>query len=196
MVRRVFRFLVLTTAVVCVAVPTRAHAEGYVSPWAGVNFSSSTGNQGKQAYGVNAGFMGAGIIGGEFSLGWAPDFLRLDPVKNREIDAMGNLIVGIPFGGTHGAGVRPFVTGGLGAIHTSIGALSNLNRGDISTTDFGYNLGVGVMGYFATHVGVRGDVRYFRTINSSDNISVSEGLGNFGQGAFHFWRATLGVVIK
>jgi hypothetical protein len=194
--RRVLKALVLTAAVAGVVAPAQARAEGFVSPWAGVNFSGSSDSQGKQAYGVNAGFMGGGIIGVEFSFGWAPNFLELKPVKNREIDAMGNLIVGIPIGGTHGAGLRPFVTGGLGAIHTSIGALSSLNDSDIKNTDFGYNLGAGVMGYFATHIGVRGDVRYLRTINSDNDIDASSGLDNFGQGSFHFWRATFGVVIK
>jgi opacity protein-like surface antigen len=194
--RRVLKALMLTAAVACVAAPAQAGAEGFVSPWAGVNFSGSSGSQGKQAYGVNAGFMGGGVIGAEFSFGWAPNFLELKPVKNRQIDAMANLIVGIPIGGTHGAGLRPFVTGGLGAIHTSIGAISDLRAGDITNTDFGYNLGAGVMGYFATHIGVRADVRYLRTINSNDDIDVSNGLDNFGQGSFHFWRATFGVVIK
>ena len=73
--RRVFKALLLTAAVACVGAPAQARAEGFVSPWAGVNFSGSEGFEGKQAYGVNAGFMGAGIIGLEASFGWAPNFL-------------------------------------------------------------------------------------------------------------------------
>jgi opacity protein-like surface antigen len=193
--RRVLKALVLTAAVACVGAPAQARAEGYVSPWAGVNFSGSDGLEGKQAYGVNAGFMGAGIIGAEFSFGWSPNFLDESDLKNREIDAMGNVIVGIPIGGTHGAGIRPFATAGLGAIHTSIGDLPG-GLDDFKNTDFGYNLGAGVMGYFATHIGVRADLRYYRTINSDDNLDFGDGLDNFGQGSFHFWRATFGIVIK
>jgi hypothetical protein len=189
--RRVLKALVLTAAVAAVCAPAQARAEGFVSPWAGVNFSGAPSDMRKQAYGVNVGFMGAGIIGFEGAFGWAPDYFgNLTDIKNRELDVMGNLIVGIPIGGTHGAGVRPFVTGGLGAINT------HFDVADGSNTDFGYNLGAGVMGYFATHVGVRADVRYVRTINSDDNVDPSDGLDNFSNGSFHFWRATFGIVIK
>ena len=33
---------------------------------------------------------------------------------------MGNLIVGVPVGGTHGSGIRPYVTAGLG-LHSHAG---------------------------------------------------------------------------
>jgi opacity protein-like surface antigen len=190
--RRVLKALVLTAAVAGVCAPAQARAEGFVSPWAGVNFSGSdaSGQEGKQAYGINAGYMGAGIIGFEASVGWAPNFFgEADDFKNHELDYMGNLIVGIPIGGTRGAGIRPFVTGGLGGITTKI----EVPGSDFKNTDFGYNLGAGVMGYFATHIGVRADVRYLRTINSDDDI---DGLDDFGNGNFHFWRATFGIVIK
>src|SRR5919112_3454607 len=111
--RRVLKALVLTAAVACVGAPAQARAEGYISPWAGVNFSGSdaSGQEGKQAYGFNAGYMTAGIIGFEGSMGWAPNFFgESDGFSNRELDFMGNLIIGIPVGGTRGAGIRPFVT--------------------------------------------------------------------------------------
>jgi len=187
--RRVLKALVMTVVVAGVAAASPAHAEGFVSPWAGVNFSGSGGQEGKQAYGINAGYMGAGIIGFEGAFGWAPDLFGED-VENHEFDYMGNLIVGIPIGGTHGAGIRPFVTGGLGGITTHF----DVPTGD--NTHFGYNLGAGIMGYFATHIGVRADVRYLRTINADEIIDVGNGLGNFDLGGFHFWRATFGVVIK
>jgi hypothetical protein len=189
--RRVFKALLLTAAVACVGAPAQARAEGFVSPWAGVNFSGSEGFEGKQAYGVNAGFMGAGIIGLEASFGWAPNFLDDPDFDNGEFDAMANIIVGIPIGGTHGAGLRPFVTGGLGAIHTSVGDV--LGLGDRSNTDFGYNLGAGIMGYFATHFGLRADVRYLRT---ASDVNFSNGLDVLTEGSFHFWRTTFGIVIK
>ena len=54
-----------------------------------------------------------------------------------------------------------------------------------SSNQFGYNLGAGAMGYFADHIGVRGDVRYVRTVNGD----VINGLD---LGAFHFWRVSAG----
>lgn len=189
--RRVFKTLVLTAAVVFVGAPTQVRAEGYVSPWAGVNFSGTGGQEGKQAYGLNAGFMGAGIIGFEGSFGWAPNFFGESDLSNREIDGMGNLIIGIPIGGTSGAGIRPFVTGGLGVIHTQIETPDD----DFSSNDFGFNLGAGLMGYFTDHIGVRVDVKYLRTVNSDDDIDIDFD-DDFDLGGFHFWRATFGIVIR
>jgi hypothetical protein len=134
--------------------------------------------------------MGAGIIGGEVSFGYAPDFFG-ESVENHELDFMGNLIIGIPVGGTSGPGIRPYVTGGLGIIQTSI-ETGLPDVGDNS--DFGYNLGAGVMGYFADHFGLRGDLRYFRTLNSED--LDAPGVPDIDLGSFHFWRASIGIVIR
>jgi len=48
------------------------------------------------------------------------------------------------------------------------------------------------MGYFSDHVGLRGDIRYLRNI---ENNSTSTSL-DFDPGSFHFWRASIGVVIR
>src|SRR6185295_7917619 len=110
------KFCVLA-AVIAMAAPTSARAEGYVSPWAGVQFGSEVAN-GRGGFGVNAGGMGAGIIGGEVGFGYNPSFFgsKTEFGDNTVFDLMGNVIIGIPVGGTHGGGFRPFVTGGLGLI--------------------------------------------------------------------------------
>ena len=116
--KRVAKFCVLA-AVIAVGAPTSARAEGYVSPWAGVQFGSDVDN-GRGGFGVNAGGMGAGIIGGEVGFGFSPSFFgsKNEFGNNTVLDLMGNVIVGIPVGGTRGGGFRPFVTGGLGLIRT------------------------------------------------------------------------------
>lgn len=188
--KRVAKFCVLA-AVLAVGVPASARAEGYVSPWAGVQFGSGSNvNNGRGGFGVNAGAMGAGIIGGEASFGYSPSFFGTenDFGSNTVIDLMGNLIIGIPIGGTHGGGFRPFVTGGLGLIRTQIdgGTVFKVSN---SSNHFGYNLGAGAMGFFNDHVGVRGDIRYLRTVNGD----LVDGLD---LGGFHFWRLSAGVVIR
>ena len=187
--RRVLKALVLTGVVATLWAPAQARAEGYVSPFAGVVFGNDSIDS-KPAWGVNAGFMGAGIIGAEVDFGYAPDVFT-DAVSNHLLDFMGNIIVGIPVGGTSGPGVRPFVTGGLGLIQVKIDP-GVTSVGEYKTNDFGFNLGAGVMGYFSNHVGLRGDVRYFRTINN-DNSGNSV---DFSLGGFDFWRASIGLVIR
>ena len=54
-----------------------------------------------------------------------------------------------------------------------------------------FNLGAGAMRFFNAHVGLRGDVRYFRTINNNDSS-----IDNLDLGSFDFWRASVGVVLR
>jgi len=81
--------------------------------------------------------MGAGIAGGELDFGYSPSFFgtQNDFGHNTVIDLMANVIVGVPIGGTHGVGVRPFVTGGLGLIRTQIdgGTLAKCHRRTINS---------------------------------------------------------------
>ena len=118
--RRVMYVMLAAAAAVALSA-TPAHADGFVSPWAGVHFGSDVDN-GRGAFGVNAGYMGAGIIGGELDFGYSPSFFgtQNDFGHNTVIDVMGNLIVGVPIGGTHGAGFRPFVAGGVGLVRTQM----------------------------------------------------------------------------
>jgi hypothetical protein len=180
----------LLVALACIPA-TQARADGYISPWAGVNFGSdSTIKNGRGAFGVNAGAMGGGTVGGELSFGYSPSFFGTsdDFGNNTVVDLMANVIVGIPFGGQHGAGFRPFVTAGVGLIRTQIdgGTVFDVAA---SNNDFGWNAGVGAMGYINNHVGLRADLKYLRNFNG-DTISTLD------LGSLHYWRAAVGVVLR
>jgi len=105
---------------------------------------------------------------------------------------MGNLIVGIPVGGTRGAGLRPYVAGGVGLIRT--GFARRLDDDGPTTNDVGFNLGGGVMGFFSDHFGLRGDLRYLRNIRS--DFTDADFNPDFDLGDLDFWRATVGIVIR
>jgi hypothetical protein len=182
--RRATKTVLTLAAAALLLVPAQARADGFVAPWAGTNFGSDI-DEGRAAVGVTAGAMGAGIVGAEFDFGYSPSFFGTenDFGNNSVITAMGNLVVGIPFGGTSGKGFRPYVSGGAGLLRTQIDG-GDLNP-ESSTNHVGWNAGAGVMGYFNQHVGLRGDVRYLR--DAHDN-------GDAGQ--LHFWRLGLGVVIR
>ena len=49
------------------------------------------------------------------------------------------------------------------------------------------------MGFFSNHIGLRGDLRYFRTVNNESTFD--NGL-NIDLGGFDFWRGSFGVVIR
>ena len=188
--RRVIKSLVLSAAVAVAMAPAAARAEGYVSPWAGINFGADV-EDGRGAFGVNAGAMGGGIFGAEASFGYSPSFFGTENEfgNNTVIDLMGNLIVGIPIGGQSGAGFRPYVTGGIGMIRTQIdgGTLLDVS---IADNDLGWNVGAGVMGFFNDHFGLRGDLRYLSNFSdtSLDDLDFD--------GTFNYWRASVGVVIR
>jgi hypothetical protein len=193
--RRPVKVLILTAALAVIYAPAPAYAEGYVSPWVSANAGTRFGDfdNGRAGFGVNAGGMGDGIIGGELDFGFSPSYFGTKSVfgNNSVIDLMGNVIVGVPVGGTRGAGVRPFVTGGLGLIRTQVDGLDNINA---SNNMAGWNLGAGVMGYFNDHVGLRGDVKYLR---SFEDTNTGINIIDFNQaGQFHFWRAAVGVVLR
>lgn len=181
--RRVLKSVLFLAAVALVWAPVQARADGYVSPWGGVNFGSDI-NNGRAAVGVNAGYMGAGILGGEIAFGYSPRFFgsKSDFGNNSVIDLMANIVLGAPIGGTHGAGLRPYVSGGVGLIRTQVDHGNGIDLSPIgSNNDFGWNAGVGVTGYMAQHFGLRGDVRYFKDTDTFD---------------FHYWRVSAGIVLR
>src|SRR2546428_14183221 len=98
--RRVMKALIMTAVAAAISAPAIARAEGYVSPWAGVQFGSDVQN-GRGSFGVHAGGMGAGIIGGGVGVGLRP---RLFGTENRfwnktVVDGMGHVLGGAASGG-------------------------------------------------------------------------------------------------
>ena len=175
-----------------IAVPAPARADGYVTPWIGLSVSDITDN-GHTAFGVTTGYMGAGVFGFEADVGYSPDLSGPSSLfrSDTSITAMGDFILGIPIGGTHGAGVRPFVTGGLGVVrmHSEVGDLVEVSR---TANTLNYNLGFGMMGFFSHHFGLRGDVRYFRTLEDTDRFSGFD----LEPARLRYWRVTSGVTFR
>ena len=205
--KRGMKTLIVTGAMALVFAPMQARADGFVSPWVGSAFGSGDGvrngvsdteiKNGQTTFGITAGGMGAGIIGGEVDFGYSPSFFGDKTLfgNNTVIDLMANLIVGVPVGGQHGAGIRPYVTGGLGLLRTQIdgGTLGNIQS---SNNGLGWNVGAGVMGYFADHIGLRGDLRYLRGFSDHDlGFGLTTTPGDNLE-TVRFWRASIGVVFR
>jgi opacity protein-like surface antigen len=196
--RRGIKNGLLSGAVALVLAPIQARADGFVVPWVGTAFGTNISN-GRTTFGVDAGGMGAGIIGGEVDFGYNPSFFgnTSDFGHNTVINLMGNIIVGIPVGGQRGPGIRPYAVGGIGLVRTQVDGGTLLK---VSSSDnmFGWDVGAGLMGYFGDHVGLRGDLRYVRgthdlaTATSSAPFDIIDFNGN----KLHFWRASIGVVFR
>jgi hypothetical protein len=176
-----------------------AHADGFVSPSIGVDFGGNAGdtlrgaadNSNKINYGIAVGWMGAGVVGVEEDFSYAPNFFGSGGTfnKTRVATLMTNIIVGAPIGGQHGGGVRPYASAGVGLINRNIEALLAVNN--FSSSDFGFDLGAGLMGYFADHIGLRADVRYFRNFQNTDANVIGLEAGHFA-----FYRGSIGVLFR
>jgi opacity protein-like surface antigen len=81
--------------------------------------------------------------------------------------------------------VRPFVVEGLGLLRTSVTSTDRFF--DISN-NFGFDVGGGLYIFFNDHVGLRGDARYFRTLQDPEEDNEFD----IAVGSFDFWRATGG----
>lgn len=165
--------------ILSVAAPARADVT--LTPFMGALFSGQLPTK-KASYGVSVAAMGKGILGGEFDFSWAPNFIDKSALHDtvKEANLSGNLIVGIPIGGTHGASFRPYAVGGVGLLRVQEKKSEFLAR--ISSNDFAWDLGGGVLTTFNSNIGVRADFRYFHT-NSAAN-------------QYRFWRGTGGLSFK
>lgn len=195
------RTFISACAVALVLVPSAARADGYFVPFAGANFGGAVGRPLSAAvqdrnvvtFGAGFGTMGAGVFGVELDLGYTSKFYTDTSAvvsRNNLLTVMPALILGVPIGGQKGVGVRPYVVAGAGLIRRDV-EFNNLTS--LSANDLGYTLGGGVMGFMSDHVGIRGDVRYFRNFQV-DEFSLS-GV-NFEQGTFNFGRASVGVILR
>jgi opacity protein-like surface antigen len=180
------------------ALPAPARADWFFTPYIGANFGGDAPDTSVN-FGGSLGYMGAGVIGFEIDFGYAPDFTSGEFVDDfgtvfegdGEVTSfMANLIVGAPIGG-QGAGVRPYASAGAGLLRRRA-SVEDFEDFDVTSNDFGINVGAGVMGFFTDNVGLRGDVRYFRGFGDDEpGDAIDLELGDFD-----FWRASLGVAFR
>lgn len=151
------------------AVPAAARADGLFVPFIGVNFGGSSGHQLSAAidaerlnWGGSLAYMGGGVLGLEADIANSPDFFgKTDLGGSGVLTATGNLLFGIPIGGQHGVGFRPYALVGLGVIRSRVDMFGDALRRD--ENNLAWDFGGGAMFFFGTHVGLRAELRYFRT---------------------------------
>ena len=170
-----------------------ARADVVLTPYVGSLFGGDlSGN--KASYGATAAFMGGGIFGAELGFNWTPEFASSSVAspKVSQASLMGNLIVGIPINNSGEAGhVRPYITGGAGLFRANASE-SAIFGDNISSNDFAVNVGGGIMAFFSDHVGLRADVRYFRTLTDDNPGSRVD----FDLGDLNFWKWDVGAAFK
>ena len=204
------RKLVVTTVlalIVSAATPARASADWLFTPFVGMNWGGSAnfGDVGdlednfekKGNFGASLAYMGAGALGFELDFGWAPNFFEntsgdgdFDFGDSNVTTLMANLTIGAPFGGQSGPGIRPYASGGVGIIKSRVGDAGDLFN--VDSTNWGINLGGGIAGFFTDNIGLRGDLRYFRSLQDTE---ADDG-ANLGLADFRFWRGSVGLTFR
>jgi opacity protein-like surface antigen len=197
--RTSFQRTFLAVLLLAVLLPNEARGDGLIIPQLGVNFGGDSGSELGHAFdakrfnwGASFVFMGGGVFGVEGDFGYSPDFFgKTDLGGSSVFSAMGNLVVGIPFGGQKGFGVRPYALIGAGVIRANGDAFDTLLS--FNENKVAWDSGGGVMIFFATHVGIRADLRYIRTFEAADFLGSSIG-GESGH--LDFARGSLGFILR
>ena len=137
------------------------------------------------------GWMG-GIIGFEGDIGFSPDFFgKTDAGGSSVLTFTGNVLVGIPIGGQDGFGVRPYGLAGVGIVRPEGEAFPTSEV--FGENKVAWDFGGGLFVFFAQHVGVRAEVRYFRTFEAVEFFDIDAA---DEQGDLDFTRGTIGFVMR
>jgi len=171
-----------------------ASAQGFISPFIGYNFGGDAGCpeitncEDKRAdYGVSFGALGS-IVGFEAEFGYTKNFFgETSNQTSNVLTFMGNFMLAPKIGP-----VQPYGLAGLGLIRTSVevGTSNDENQ-------FGWDLGGGLMVFFGEHVGVRGEVRYYKAFQVLDFINrPNPPVLGLSEKKLEFGRAAIGVVFK
>jgi hypothetical protein len=193
-------FTILIAGALFFAAPRPAAADWLFSPYVGAVFGGSArfGEfadttdevERRVTFGGSLAWMGAGIAGVEVDFGFTPNFFEntagpgnFDFGDSNVTTLMGNVIVGAP-------GVRPYGVAGVGLMRTFVDGAGIFR--DVNANDLGINVGAGLGGFFNDHVGLRGDLRYFRSLQDQE---VDDDL-DLGLGDFSFWRGSVGLTFR
>ena len=195
-----FSTRVIAIALVAITLaPVPARADVLFIPFFGVNFGGDSGKEFSEAFdtsqynfGASLTFMGGGVFGFEGDFGFSPDFYgKTDIGGSNAFTATGNLIIGIPFGGQKGFGVRPYGLVGAGLLKSK----SDFGAGfaEIDENNVTWSAGGGVLLFFGTKAGMRFDVRYFRTFDDLEILGLPIAQS---PGKVDFTRGSLGFVLR
>jgi opacity protein-like surface antigen len=196
---RILKPILIFSAVAILLTPAPARADGWIIPFAGVNFAGNSGEalsnaiDAKRAHwGVSLGGMAGGIFGMETDFGYSPDFYGSNDLGGSNVlTLMGNFLVGVPLGGQKGFSVRPYGLFGLGLVRSNVETISDVST--LQENSFGWDFGGGVMIFFSDHIGFRGDLRYFRTFGDVElgDLDITS-----RDDAVHFARGSAGLILR
>jgi len=170
-----------------------AEAQGFISPSIGYNFAGSAGcrtatdcRDKNWNWGGSLGALGS-VVGFEAELIYAGEFTGDSPIQASSVTTlMANFMLAPRI-----SIVQPFGVAGVGAIRTGVD--NKVVGSSDSETDAGWTVGAGLIVFLHRHVGLKGEVRYYRSFNALDLLDVEL---ERDRNRIDFGRAGFGVVFK
>lgn len=175
-------------ALVCLVVPAAARAQTFVSPFIGAHFRDEKSCQPSTACADNTSSIGVSfgnlnaLIGFEEELNYGKNFFTEAPPQTTSsvLSVMSNVVIGPRI-----SYVRVFGTGGFGLVRARVGSSKATTANNV-----GWNIGGGAMMSFG-HFGVRGDVRFYRSLTELGDLGLSPSTRRLRYG-----RVSIGLVIQ
>ena len=199
------RVLLLTALVV--AAPRPAFADWQFTPFFGFTFKGNTTlvdledavGRTHWNFGGAVTVLGRWPIGAEAYFVYTPGLFNHKGVggpptldagidSSRSFAFMGNAVLAAPRSWNE-YGLRPFISGGLGALHAT--EIDKTTVFTVKRTIPAYNIGGGAIGFLTDNTGLRFDLRFIRNLlNQDEPLAFSQKLH------LRYWTASIGVVIK
>jgi hypothetical protein len=139
--------------------------------------------------GVSGGWKGARWWGVEIDAAHTPGFFEQDGFRTvrRVSTVMGNILVSVPMRSENMFSVQ--AAGGLGVIKPRLAEAGGLAEIDVKQA--GFNVGA-VVAWMKNGKGIRGDVRYFRSVgDEEDDVNAFD----LEVSTLHFVRVSIGLVV-
>jgi hypothetical protein len=166
-----------------------ARAQGFISPLIGFDYGGDSGcptasdcEDKNSNIGVAFGSLGA--IGYEAEFAYARNFFGESPdTSSSVLTFMNNLMVAPKIGA-----FRPYVLFGVGLIKTRV-EFTTGGLLEFDNNNFGWDFGGGLMVFFGDHIGIRGDLRRFKSFQQDSILGFP-----LGDDKLSFNRAAAAVV--
>jgi hypothetical protein len=190
--------------------PTSANAEWQFAPFVGFTFGGDTNLNltglvdRHWNFGGAVRLVGAGPIGLESIFVYVPGIFETPPpdpfsdippsnaiTESHSFVLMGNVVLTTPRAWNQ-YGLRPFVSGGLGLMRVSHNDPLSPARANLPA----YNVGGGAVGFLTNRVGLRFDLRFYRTLPPGEEPRPLQETGDLLRVHVHYWTGTVGVVFK
>jgi hypothetical protein len=186
-----------------VSSPASAHADWVFTPQFGTTFGADVKDRAHAAFGGALAEFDEDAFGWEADVSFVPDAFagRYGAVDFTGSDSsilsvMANALIGLPVGGQHRDRLRPYLTVGAGLLQMHVASPDGGSFFETTTHEAGWNAGAGGIVFITGRIGIRGDVRYFRSFQDQPPTWTRGIDVDVAPGHFDFFRGTVGLTLR